>query len=152
MTLISNVFRKERTLKNLVRSMSKKSFFKGSFIKKHGKCAQTFLKCQRQLFYHIYWSLLTRLSHKKSLLLICKIWRLFINTLSADGEYYLFNRDNLTEPIHMQVYRKQKTFSRFFSAFLKSSLNFEHFQKKDDSHSWGISEITDSEKHGYINV
>ena len=25
---------------------------------------------------------------------------------------------------------KQKTFSQFFYAFLKSSLNFEHFQKK----------------------
>ena len=130
MTLIANLFRKWRTLKNLVRSMSKKSFFQGSFIKQHSKCAQTFLKCQGQLFYHIYWSLLRQLSHKKSLLLICKIWRLFINTLSADGEYYLFNRDNLTEPIHMQVYRKQKTFSRFFFAFLKSNLNFEHFQKK----------------------
>ena len=48
----------------------------------------------------------------------------------------------------MQLSRKQKTFSQFFSAFLKSSLNFEHFQKKDDSHSSDISEITDSEKHG----
>ena len=52
----------------------------------------------------------------------------------------------------MQLSRKQKTFSEFFSAFLKSSLNFEHFQEKDDSHSRGISEIRDSEKHGYINV
>ena len=52
----------------------------------------------------------------------------------------------------MQLSQKQKTFSEFFCAFLKSSLNFEHFQKKDDSHSWGISEITDSKKHGYINV
>ena len=148
MTLIANVFRKWRTLKNLVRSMSKKSLFKGSFIKQHGKCAQIFLKRQWQLLYHIYRSLLRQLSHKKSLLLICKIWRLFINTLSADGEYYLFNRDNLTEPIQMQVSRKQKTFSQFFAAFLKSSLNFEHFQKKDDSHSWGISKITESEKQG----
>ena len=48
----------------------------------------------------------------------------------------------------MQVSPKQKTFSRYFSAFLKSSLNFEHFQKKDDSHSWGISKITESEKQG----
>ena len=48
---------------------------------------------------------------------------------------------------------KQKTFSQFFYAFLKSSLNFEHFQKKNnDSLGWGIFEITDSEKHGYINV
>ena len=56
------------------------------------------------------------------------------------------------EPIQMQLSRKQKTFSEFFAAFLKSSLNFEHFQKKDDSHSWGISKIAVSEKHGYINV
>ena len=52
------------------------------------------------------------------------------------------------QPIQMEVSRKQKTFSEFFSAFLKSSLNFEHFQKKDDSHRWGISEITESEKQG----
>ena len=52
----------------------------------------------------------------------------------------------------MQLSGKQQTFSEFFTAFLKSSLNFAHFQKKDDSHSWGISEIMDSEKHGYINV
>ena len=47
---------------------------------------------------------------------------------------------------------KQKTFSQFFYAFLKSSLNFEHFQKKDDSHSWGISKITDPGKPCYINA
>ena len=60
---------------------------------------------------------------------------LFINTLSVNGKYSLVNRDNLTQPIQMQLSRKQKTFSEFFSAFLESSLNFEHFQKKDDSHS-----------------
>ena len=60
---------------------------------------------------------------------------LFPNTLSADAKYSLFTRDNLTQPTQMEVSRKQKTFSDFFSAFLKSSLNFEHFQKKDDSHS-----------------
>ena len=48
----------------------------------------------------------------------------------------------------MQLWQKQNTFSEFFSKFLKSSLNFEHFQKKDDSHSSDISDITDSKKHG----
>ena len=70
-----------------------------------------------------------------SLLVDFKILRLFFNTWTADGKYSLLNRENLTQPIQMQVSRKQKTFSEFFSAFLKSSLNFEHFQKKDDSHS-----------------
>ena len=55
--------------------------------------------------------------------------------MSADGKYSLLNRDNLTQPIQMQLSRKQKKFSNFFSAFLKSTLNFEHFFKKDDPHS-----------------
>ena len=84
--------------------------------------------------------------------MICKISRQFPNTLSADGKYSVFNRDNLTQPIQTEISRKQKTFSELFSAFSKSSLNFEHFQKKDESHGRGISEIRDSEKDGYINV
>ena len=69
------------------------------------------------------------------MLVTWKISRVFPDTLSGDGKYSLLNRDNLTEAIQMQLYPKQKTFSHFFSAFLKSSLNFEHFRKKDDSHS-----------------
>ena len=45
----------------------------------------------------------------------------------------------------MQLLQTQKTFSRFLSAFLKSTLNFEYFEKKDDPHRFCISEITDSE-------
>ena len=138
MILIAEVFPKLRTPKNMVTSMPKKSRFKGSFGKQHGKRAQTLLKFSWQSLYHIYWSLWTQLTCKKSLLVICKISRLFPNTLSTDGKYPLFNRGNLTQPFQMQLALKQKTFSQFFSAFLKSSLNFEHFQKKDDPHSWGI--------------
>ena len=68
--------------------------------------------------------------------------------MNGDGKYSLFNRDNLTQPIEMQFSRKRKTFSEFFSAFLKSSFNFKRFQKKDDSHSLGVSKITESEKQG----
>ena len=32
--------------------------------------------------------------------------------------------------IQMHLCKKQKIFSRFFSAFSESALNFEHFQKK----------------------
>ena len=130
MTFIADVFPKLRTQKNLIRSMPKKSRFKGSFEKQHGKCAQTLLKFAWQNLYHIYWLLWRQLTFKKFLLVICKISRLFPNTLSADGKYSLFNRDNLMQPIQMQVSRKQKTFSEFFSVFLKASLKFEHFQKK----------------------
>ena len=134
MTLIADGFPKLRTQKNLVRSMPKNSRFKGSFEKEHGKCAQTLLKRQGQLLYHIYWSLWMQLTWKKSLLVICKISKLFPNTRSADAKYSLLNRDNLTQPIQMQVSRKQKTFFQFFAAFLISHLNFELFQTKG-SHS-----------------
>ena len=54
MTLIADVFPKLRTQKNLVRSMSKKSIFKGIFGKQDGKRAQTLLKFAWQNLYHIY--------------------------------------------------------------------------------------------------
>ena len=44
--------------------------------------------------------------------------------------------------------QKQKTFSEFFFAFLKSILNFKHFSKKDDPHSWCIWGNPASEKYG----
>ena len=117
MTLIGDVFPKLQPPKNVVRSTSKKSRLRGSFEKQHGKCAQTLLKCQGQLLGWIYWSLWRPLSYKKSLLVICKISRLFPNTLSADGKYSLLNRDNLTQPIQMEVSRKQKNFLIFFLHF-----------------------------------
>ena len=52
----------------------------------------------------------------------------------------------------MLLSRKEKNFSQFFAAFLKSSLNFEQFDRKDDPDSFCISEITDSEKRSQINV
>ena len=47
----------------------------------------------------------------------------------------MLNRDNLPQPIQMQFSQKQKTFSEFFFAVLKSILNFKHFPKKDDPRS-----------------
>ena len=45
----------------------------------------------------------------------------------------------------MQLSQKQKNFSQFLATFLKSKLNLEYFRKKDDAHSFCISEITESE-------
>ena len=64
------------------------------------------------------------------MLVLGKILGLFVNTLTDDDKYCLLYRDNLTQPIQIRLSQKQKTFSQFFSAFLKSTLNFEHFQKK----------------------
>ena len=69
---------------------------------------------------------------RKSLLVIQKIPRLFVNTLTVNEKRYLLNRDNLPQPIQMQLSEKEKTFSQFSFAFLKSILNFKHLTKKDD--------------------
>ena len=70
------------------------------------------------------------MSWKKSVLLTCQILGLLVNTLAAGGKHPVLNRDNLTRQIQIQLSRKQKTFSQFLAAFLKSRLNFKYFQKK----------------------
>ena len=73
--------------------------------------------------------------------MIQKILRLFVRILSGDDKSYLFNRDKLAHPIQMKLYQKQKTFSEFFFAFLKSILNFKYLPTKGDSDTDVFSEI-----------
>ena len=70
-----------------------------------------------------------------SVLVIHKILRLLVNTLTADDKHYLLNRNNLAQPIHIQLSEKQKIFSEFFLPFLKSVLNFKDLRMKDEPHS-----------------
>ena len=67
---------------------------------------------------------------KKSLLVIHKILRPFVHTLAANDKQYLLNRDNLAQPIQLELSQKQKTFSEFVFSFLKTILNYKHFSKK----------------------
>ena len=117
MTLIADVFPKFFTPKNMVRSMPKKSRLRGCVENQHGKCAQALFEFEGQQIYHIYWSLPRQLSYKKILLVICKISRLFTNKLTADGKYSLLDRDNLMQPIQMQLSQKQNLFLNFFLHF-----------------------------------
>ena len=76
------------------------------------------------------------------MLVLCKILRLFVYSLTDDEKYCLLYRDNLTKAIQILLSPKQKTFSQFFSAFLKSTLNFEHSRIKDDPHRRCISQVS----------
>ena len=49
----------------------------------------------------------------------------------------------------MQISPKLKTFSQFFIASMKSTLNSEYFEKKDQSHSLSITEIIYCETGSY---
>ena len=112
----------------------------------------TLFKSEWERLRHIYWSTGRQFSGKKSLLDIWKSLRLLVNTMSAVDKCCLPNRDNLMQPIHIQLSQKLKTFFRFFNVFSKSRLRFEYSQNKDDTHTLFISEGTACEKRCYIYV
>ena len=62
-------------------------------------------------------------------LVILEISGLFFNTWTADEKYSFGKRENLPQPIDFQLSKKLKSFSQFFIAFLKSTSNFQHFEK-----------------------
>ena len=68
-----------------------------------------------------------------SVLVVSKIFRSFVNTLTLDDKYSVDKTENLTQPIQMQLSKKLEVFSEVFTAFLKNTFNFEHFEKNYDS-------------------
>ena len=75
------------------------------------------------------------------MIVLCKIFRLFVKKLTPDEKYSLVNRDKVKQPIQILLSEKEKSFSEFFCSFLKSTLNSQHFRKKDYTHSRCLSEI-----------
>ena len=92
------------------------------------------------------------MSWKKSALVRSKILGLFVNTLTAEDMYSGRNMLNFRQQVQTPLFLKQKTFSGFFIAFLKSTGNGEHFRKKGESSSLSISEIIDSKRGGYLSA
>ena len=92
------------------------------------------------------------MSGKKSALVWSEIFRLFLNTLTADGKCFRRYMKNLRQEFQRPLSEKQNTFSGIFIAFLKCAWNLEHFQKSDEYHSLIISEIIDAKRRGYLNV
>ena len=75
----------------------------------------------------------------------CRILGLLVNTLAGEERYRALNKDNLRIPIEMELSQKAKKNSEFFAELSQSRLNFEHFETRDDPHSFVISAITYSE-------
>ena len=70
-----------------------------------------------------------------SSLVLGEILGVFVNTLTADGNYLVPDCENFQLPIEMQLSEKRKTFSQFFVPVLESTSIFKHFEKKNDRHS-----------------
>ena len=125
--------------------MSKKPRLRNPFEKQRGKRAKALLKAASQHPYHIHLSFPSQLSRKKSLFLTCQVLGLLVKRFVVDEKNPILNKDNSTIPIKMQLSQKQKFFSEYFASFLKSTINFKYFEKKDDPHRFCISEIMDSQ-------
>ena len=72
--------------------------------------------------------------------------------MTAEYTYSRRNMQTFRQQVQMHLSLKQKTFYRFFIAFLKSTLNGEHFQKKGEYSSLSISEIIYSKRGGYLSA
>ena len=72
--------------------------------------------------------------------------------MTTDDKYSRRKMPNFTQQFEAPLSQKQKTFSRFFIAFLKYALNLEHLGKKDEYPSLVISRIINSERGGYLNI
>ena len=64
-----------------------------------------------------------------SLLWISGILGRFVNILSTNDKYFLFNRENLLQSIQIQFSKKQKFLSQFLAAFVKCILNIQLFNR-----------------------
>ena len=148
MTLIPYLFLRVLPAKNVLTYMCKNTRFRLPFQKEHGKRVSTLFKFERQNLYHIYWLTRRQFSSKKSLLVLWKSSRLFVNTRSAVDKCSLPNREYLMQLIHRILSQKLKNFSEFFLGLSKSHLNFEHFQKKGYAHSLFICDATACETPG----
>ena len=93
--------------------------------------------------------ILTKIELENVRLSVSKILIAFVNTLNANDKYSVCNRKNLPLPIQLQLSKNENSFSHFFAAYLTSTSNFEHFEKKkNDSHRLCSSKIRDCETRG----
>ena len=72
--------------------------------------------------------------------------------MTAEYTYSRRNMQTFMQQVQAPLSLKQKIFSEFFIAFLKSTWNGEHFEKKEESSSLNISEVIDSKRGGYLSA
>ena len=73
---------------------------------------------------------------------------MFRNNLTANDKYPVRDCVNLLSPIEIQLSLKPTIVFDFFVLFLESTSSFKQFEKKDDRHTYFISEIAEYEKLG----
>ena len=132
--------------------MPEKPYFRTAFGNQPVNGYQTLLKSARHYYYPIFPWNLDKLSWKKSALVRSKTLGLFVNTLTVEYKYSRRNMQTFAQQVQTPLPLKQKIFSEFFIAFLKSTWNLEQFQKNGESSSLSIFEIIDSKRGGYLSA
>ena len=132
--------------------MSKRPCFMQRFGSQHGNVSQTPPRSSRNHFDTTIPLVSSKASRKRLVLVRSEVLGQFLNTMTADYKYFRQNLENLLQQVQTQISLKPKTFSRFFIASLKSTLNLEYFEKKDESHSLSITEINNCKTSSYLSV
>ena len=103
MIVIAYVFPKFQAAKDLLKPLSWKPRVGASLDSQHVNGCQTLVKSTWEHFYHIFLPLWGEMIWKMSPLLKLEILRVFLNRLTADEEYPVWNCEILHFPIQMQL-------------------------------------------------
>ena len=122
------------------------------FGSQHVNESQTLLRSSRNHFHTTITLIWGRTSRKRLVLVRSEVLGQFVNTITAVYNYIRQNLENLRQQVQTQISLKPKTFSGFFIALMKSTLNLEYFEKKDQSHSLSITEINNCKTSSYLSV
>ena len=117
------------------------------FGSQHVNGSQTLLRSARNHFHTIIELTSDTTSRKRLNLVRTEVLGQFVNTMTA-----VYNLENLTQQVLTQISLKPKSFSWFFIALMKVTLNLEYFEKKDQSHHLSITEINSCKTSSYLSV
>ena len=122
------------------------------FGSQHVNESQTLLRSSRNHFHTTIPLIWGRTSRKRLVLVRSEVLGQFVNTITAVYNYIRQNLENLRQQVQTQISLKPKTFSGFFIALIKSTLNLEYFEKEDQSHSLSDTEINNCKTSSYLSV
>ena len=87
-----------------------------------------------------------------SALVTYEIFRLFVNTLTADVKYSRRNMKIFWQQLQTLLSQEENTLCKFLIAFPKCAWNLQHSEQKQAYPSLIINEIIGSERDVYLSV
>ena len=87
-----------------------------------------------------------------SALVICEIFRLFLNTLTPDELYSRRYMQIFWQQLQTLLSQQGNTFYQFFIAFPKCAWNLKHSEKKEEYPRLITTEIIAAERDVYLRI